>query len=141
MEWMCNVAQTAFIKFLLFHKFSFSIQSTHTSFGKKSCNKDSCHSNNIALKEGTVHILYLTPEIKLTMIIIRECYFRRNLDYFQNFHLTSMTTVDPDTGNGEVTIRMPPESHPLISGKFYVDHSVKILCLLTVAAKPVDKYI
>lgn len=41
---------------------------------------------------------------------------RRNLDHFQNLHLSSMTSVDADTGNGEVTIRLPPETYPIISG-------------------------
>jgi len=27
-----------------------------------------------------------------------------------------MTSVDADTGNGEVTIKLPPETYPIISG-------------------------
>ena len=57
---------------------------------------------------------------------------RRNLDYFQNFHLSSMTSVDADTGNGEVTIRLPPETYPIISG---ITELSNILSFLFLASK------
>lgn len=41
---------------------------------------------------------------------------RRNLDYYQSSHLAAMTAVDPDSGNGELTIDLPVETGPLING-------------------------
>jgi hypothetical protein len=52
--------------------------------------------------------------------------------YFQNFHLSSMTSVDADTGNGEVTIRLPPETYPIISG---ITELSNILSFLFLASK------
>ncbi|CAC5377567.1 TAF2 [Mytilus coruscus] len=67
---------------------------------------------NMSINEQwDARFLYNDPSLEICQGDAKQ----RNLDYFQNFHLTSMTTVDPDTGNGEVTIRLPPESHPLIS--------------------------
>ncbi|ESP05566.1 hypothetical protein LOTGIDRAFT_228096 [Lottia gigantea] len=40
---------------------------------------------------------------------------QRNLDFFQNCHLSAMNAVDADNVNGEVTIKMPPETIPLIA--------------------------
>jgi len=40
------------------------------------------------------------------------------LDYFQNCHLKAMTAVDADSGNGEVTIKLPPETFPYLTGIF-----------------------
>ncbi|KAK6179586.1 hypothetical protein SNE40_011910 [Patella caerulea] len=40
---------------------------------------------------------------------------QRNLDFFQNCHLSAMNAVDADSVNGEVTIKLPPETHPLIA--------------------------
>ncbi|PVD22834.1 hypothetical protein C0Q70_16090 [Pomacea canaliculata] len=40
---------------------------------------------------------------------------QRNLDYYQSSHLAAMTAVDPDSGNGELTIDLPVETGPLIN--------------------------
>lgn len=42
--------------------------------------------------------------------------FRRNLDYFQHCHFSAMSAVDPDNGNGEITVRLPPEMYLNIAG-------------------------
>ena len=41
---------------------------------------------------------------------------RRNLDYFQHCHFSAMSAVDPDNGNGEITVRLPPEMYLNIAG-------------------------
>ncbi|XP_076092140.1 transcription initiation factor TFIID subunit 2-like isoform X2 [Mytilus galloprovincialis] len=75
-------------------------------------NSKQCRIYQVTINEQwDARFLYNDPSLEICQGDAKQ----RNLDYFQNFHLTSMTTVDPDTGNGEVTIRMPPESHPLIS--------------------------
>lgn len=43
--------------------------------------------------------------------------FRRNLDFFQASHLTAMQAVDADLGNGEITVHIPSEAHPLVAGR------------------------
>ncbi|KAK3592160.1 hypothetical protein CHS0354_019451 [Potamilus streckersoni] len=40
---------------------------------------------------------------------------KRNLDYYESSHQAAMNAVDSDYGNGEVTIRMPPEAFPIIA--------------------------
>ncbi|XP_046544224.1 transcription initiation factor TFIID subunit 2-like [Haliotis rubra] len=40
---------------------------------------------------------------------------QRNLDFFQNCHLSAMTAVEADNANGEVTIRLPQEAFPLMA--------------------------
>lgn len=43
---------------------------------------------------------------------------RRNLDYFETAHVSAVTSVDPDWGNGELTIKIPNEALPLVQGRF-----------------------
>ena len=43
--------------------------------------------------------------------------YRRNLERFEMSHNSAMNAVDPDSGNGEVTIRLPPDCFQIIGGK------------------------
>ncbi|KAK7101291.1 hypothetical protein V1264_024091 [Littorina saxatilis] len=39
---------------------------------------------------------------------------QRNLDFYQSCHLNTMSSVNPDLSNGEMTIDLPPQTGPLI---------------------------
>ena len=57
------------------------------------------------------------------------CLFRRNLDLFETCQYNGMVAVDCDHGNGEVTVKIPPEAMPLVAGYYtcnaYVNCSFK----------------
>ena len=38
------------------------------------------------------------------------------MDHFESCHYSAMQAVDPDSGNGEVMIRLPGEAYPLVQG-------------------------
>ena len=59
--------------------------------------------------------------ICLKLIFFISVIYRRNLDYFETCHFSAMQAVDADNGNGEVTVRIPPEAYPLVMGEKYLE--------------------
>ena len=47
---------------------------------------------------------------------LHVCVSRRNLERFEMAHNSAMNAVDPDSGNGEVTIRLPTDCFQIIAG-------------------------
>ena len=52
---------------------------------------------------------------------------RRNLDHFESCHYSAMQAVDPDSGNGEVMIRLPAEAYPLVQGTEFTNTTLSTL--------------
>ena len=53
-----------------------------------------------------------------------ECYFpqinfRRNLDYFYSNLHNAVCQTEPENGGGEITVRLPSETMPLVEGMQY----------------------
>lgn len=44
---------------------------------------------------------------------------RRSLDNFEKAHTSALNAINPEYGNGEVTIKLPPESLPVVAGRCY----------------------
>lgn len=44
-------------------------------------------------------------------------FFRRNLDYYSNSLQNAVYQTEPDNNNGEITVRLPSETMPLVEGK------------------------
>lgn len=72
-------------------------------------------------KTTALYIPYFISTTQLLRNYVHSLYyfsFRRNLDYFQHCHFSAMSAVDPDNGNGEITVRLPPEMYLNIAGNY-----------------------
>ena len=58
----------------------------------------------------------MTSLVSLEFLIHKLYLNRRNLERFEMSHNSAMNAVDPDSGNGEVTIRLPPDCFQIIAG-------------------------
>lgn len=52
---------------------------------------------------------------------LRVCY-RRNLNYFSSAYAAAVSAVDPDAGNGELSIKVPAELWKQGDGELYVTY-------------------
>ena len=56
--------------------------------------------------------------------------FRRNLDYFHNNLKAAVSQTEADDNGGEITVRLPSETIPLVEGKYYNSLLSEIICSL-----------
>ncbi|KAK3090048.1 hypothetical protein FSP39_008810, partial [Pinctada imbricata] len=69
-------------------------------------NSKQCKIYHVSVNEQyEARFTYNDPTLEICQGEVKQ----RNLDYFQNCHLSAMNAVDADKGNGEVTVRLPPE--------------------------------
>ncbi|XP_074642286.1 transcription initiation factor TFIID subunit 2-like isoform X2 [Tubulanus polymorphus] len=72
-----------------------------------------CRIYRISINDFKVEqFLYNDPALEICQGDIKQ----RNLDFFESCHATAVSTVDPNKTNGEITIRIPPDVFPCISG-------------------------
>lgn len=89
-----------------------TIHPLQTDLRRVKINSKQCKIFHVSVNDQwEARFLYNDP----TLEICQEDGKQRNLDFFQNCHLKCMLAVDPDQGNGEVTIKLPNEVFPMIA--------------------------
>lgn len=71
-------------------------------------NSKQCRIYHVSINDQyEAKFLYNDPTLEICQGDAKQ----RNLDYFQHCHFSAMSAVDPDNGNGEITVRLPPEMY------------------------------